>query len=255
MKTNNILSIKRLYLFLRRQILSNTTTLLIAFGAVAGALLVVTLLSGFLQPQEPSNLTGLYLSAMFIGGFVFTSNIYAELHQSQRSYQFLTLPVSTTERLAGAWVITAVLFPLVSVAAMALIVLIANLLINISMGVSPFPSVFTGGTWTAVKIYVVTQSMFLAGAAYFRKNNFLKTVLTLFVASMILQFFFALSAWLILSPLDPGPGFSMQAQHLTPQLEQLIMTYIPNTARVVFWYLWAPFFLVIAWFSLKERQV
>ncbi|TVR40748.1 MAG: hypothetical protein EA394_07385 [Bacteroidia bacterium] len=230
-------------------------SLLIAFGAVAGAMLVVTLLSGFLQPQEVSNLTGLYLTVMFIGGFVFTSNIYAELHHPQRSYQYLTLPVSNTERLAGAWAISAVLFPLVSVLAMALIVLIANLVLNIIMNVSPFYSVFTGGTWTAVKIYVVTQSMFLAGAAYFSKNNFLKTVLTLFVASMILQFVFAIAAWLILSPLDPGPGFSMQMQHMTPQLEQLILTYIPNTAKVVFWYLWAPFFLVITWFSLKERQV
>lgn len=255
MKTNNILDLRRLYYLVRRQILSSSKIWLIGFGAVAGSLLLITLLSALPQPAETRDLSGLYYVVLFLGGYVFTSQVFSELHTPQRSIQFLSLPVSTTERLLSAWLITAVIFPLAAVLGMALVVLLANLISLLAFGVGPFEQVFHEASWTVVKVYVVTQSVFLLGAAYFRKNNFLKTVLALFVISMAFQLVIVASAGLILSPLSDGAGFQMQAQHLTPNLEALVLQYIPNAAKILFWYLWTPFFLVTTWFSLKEREV
>ncbi len=255
METNNIFNIRRLYLLIRRQLLSNATALLIAFGAVAGSLLVISLFVAYFQPANLAGLTGLYFTVMFIGGYIFTSNIFAELHQSQRSYQYLTLPVSITERVLSAWILTAVVFPLIAILSMALIVFIANLVMNFTFDMEPFQSVFSPLSWAAIKVYVVTQSVFLLGAAYFRKNNFLKTVLSLFVISMVIQAILALSAWAIFSPLSETGGIQIGPQHMSEQMERLFLNYIPSVARIIFWYLFAPFFLVVTWFSLKERQV
>ncbi len=255
MDTNNIFNIRRLYLLIRRQLLSNANAWLIAFGAVAGSLLVISLFVAYFQPASLAGLTGLYFTVMFIGGYIFTSNIFAELHQAQRSYQYLTLPVSITERVFSAWILTAIVFPLIALLSMALIVFIANLVMNFTFDVEPFQSVFSPVSWASIKVYLVTQSVFLLGAAYFRKNNFLKTVLALFVISMIIQTILALSAWAIFSPLSETGGFQIGPQHMSEQMENLFLNYIPTTARIIFWYLFAPFFLVVTWFSLKERQV
>ncbi len=255
MKTNSIFSFRRLYLLLRRQLLSNASAWLIAFGAVAGSLLVLSLLVAYFQPANLAALTGLYFTVMFIGGYIFTSNIFGELHHAQRSYQYLTLPVSTTERLFSAWIITAIVFPVIAVLSMALIVLIANLVMNFTFDVTPFQSVFSKGSWTSVKVYMVTQSVFLLGAAYFRKNNFLKTVLALFVVSVIFQIVIVTTAYFVFSPFAEEGAFNIGPQHMSQQMENVFLTHVPATARVIFWYLTIPFFLIVTWFSLKERQV
>lgn len=255
MKTNNILTFSRLYLMVRRHVLSSSKPWLIAFGAIAGTMLVMTLLRGVAQPETTGGLTGLYIVVMFVGGYIFTSGIFGELHQVQRSYQYLTLPVSTTERLASAWILTAWIFPLVSVAGMVLIVLIANGIMQLAFDVMPFPSVLTGATWNAVKVYFVTQSVFLLGAAYFRKYNFLKTVLALFVLSLVFQVIIAVMAYTIISPGLEGEGLTLGPQNISQQLETFFGQVVPVAARIVFWYLWTPFFLLTSWFSLKERQV
>ncbi len=255
MKTNKLFNFKRLYLLIRRQVLSNTSAWLIAFGAIAGSLLLLSLLVAYFQPANLAGLTGLYFTVMFIGGYIFTSNIFGELHQSRRSYQYLTLPVSTTERLFSAWIITAILFPVIAILSMALIVLVANLVMNFTFDVTPFQSVFSTGSWTSVKLYMVTQSVFLLGAAYFRKNNFLKTVLALFVLSVIFQIVIATTAYFMFSSFAEDGGLNIRPQHITQQMENIFLIYVPATARVIFWYLTIPFFLIVTWFSLKERQV
>ncbi len=256
MEAKNILSVSRLYLFIRRQVLSNSGGWLIAFGGIAGVLLVISLLVAHFQPQNLSGMTGLYFSALFLGGYIFTSGIFNELHNPQKSYQFLTLPVSATERLLGAWLLTGIIFPVVGILAMALIVLLANLVMNFTLDVTPFQSVFSSQSFTAMKVYFVTQSIFLLGAAYFRKNNFLKTVLALFVISVVVQVVVAATAWALFSPFtDGGEGLNIGPEDLSPRMEELFTNYIPAIARVVFWYLTVPFFLITTWFSLKERQV
>lgn len=256
MEAKNILNISRLYLFIRRQVLSNSGSWLVAFGGIAGVLLVISLLVAYFQPQNLAGLTGLYLSALFLGGYVFTAGIFNELHNPQKSYQFLTLPVSTTERLLGGWILTGILFPVLGILTMALIVLLANLVMNFTLDVTPFQSVFSSQSFTALKVYFVTQSIFLLGAAYFRKNNFLKTILALFIISMVVQIILVATAWALFSSHgDGGNGLNIGWEQLSPELDVVFTIYIPKIAKAIFWYLTVPFFLITTWFSLKERQV
>ena len=254
METNDILSFKRLLLLMRRQILSGANGLLIAFGGFAGVLLIISLLVAYFNPPALSGLTVAYFSVMFLGGYIYTSSFYSELHQVQKSYSYLTLPVSLTERLLSAWLITAVLFPVFSVLAMSVIVLVANLLMNLTVELSPFQSVFSAQSLKLVGIYMVTQSVFLLGAAYFKKNNFLKTLLALFVISLIINAYTALLGW----GLFRGVGNEMammDEQAVFQPFENLVTQTFPAVFKFIFWYVTIPFFMVTTWFSLKERQV
>ncbi len=253
MKAHQSVNIKRLYDLIRRHILSNGKAWLIAYGAIAGSLLLITLFRGYFQPADIGGLTGLYFVVMFVGGYIFTASIFGELHQAQRSYQYLTLPVSTTERLLSAWFITAWMFPIIAIITMALIVFIGNLVMNFTLDITPFAGVFSASSWGSVKVYFITQSIFLLGAAYFRGYNFLKTMLALFVLAVSLQIIAGVTGWLLFG--SPATNVEIGAHHLSQQMETLFMHTIPKVTGFIFNYLFVPFFLVTTWFSLKERQV
>lgn len=255
MEKNNFLNINRLYLLTRRHIFSNAKGWLVAFGAVSGALLVISLLTAYFNPENLPNLAPTYITIMFIGGYILTSNIFSELHDTRKATHYLTVPVSTTERLLSAWLLTAVVFPILSMLLITLIILIANLLMNLTLDFQPFQQVFYNGGYRIFRTYLITQSIFLLGAAYFRKNNFLKTVLTMFVFSMVVAALTSAFGYLLLSSLSEGGGVTLEANSLTVQLESLFMDRIPATARIIYYFLSVPFFLVVSWFTLKERQV
>lgn len=254
METNNIFNAKRLYLLMRRQVFSNGKSLLIAFGGMAGVLLVISLLVAHFNPGGLSGLTNLYLTVMFIGGFIYTSNIFSELHQIQKSYNFLTLPVSTTERLLSSWLITGIVFPVLAVLSMAVIIFLSNTVTKLTIDLAPVQSVFSANSMKAVLVYIVTQSVFLLGAAYFRKNNFLKTLLAMFLFTLVINIYAGLLGWGLFNSFNTG-SFIFEDQNMSPALEHLFMDQIPRIAGFVFKYLTLPFFLTATWFSLKERQV
>jgi hypothetical protein len=254
METNNFFSIRRLYLLSQRQVFSNGTSLMIAFGGIAGFLLVLSLLVAYFNPSALPGLTSTYFVVMFIGGFIYTSNIFNEMHQIQRSYSFLTLPVSNTERLLSAWILSGILFPLVSLLAMSVIVLIANLLMNLAFDLSPFQSIFSASNMTAVKVYMVSQSVFLLGAIYFRRNNFIKTILALFIVFMVISMYTGLLGWVLFKPFS-GNNIIIEGDNIPYSLEHFLTKQVPSIASFVLWYLTIPFFLLTSWFSLKEREV
>ncbi len=254
MKTNNIFDFKRLYLLTRRQILSERTGWLIALTAVAGIMLVISLLVAYFNPALMPALTPSYFSIMFLGGYVFTSSIFAELHYPQKAVHYLTIPVSTTERLLAAWIITGVLFPIFSLILIAIIVFVANLIMNLTLDLTPFNHVFSNGGPGVFRTYLITQSIFLLGAAYFRKYNFLKTLLAIFVFIVAITTLTAIFGWVIFAPYS-GQEFTDGGQSLTINLNSLLTERIPAIASFIYFYAGVPFFLVVAWFALKERQV
>ncbi len=254
MKTEQIFSFRRLYLLLRRQILSNSRNWLIAFGGMAGMLLVISVMIAYFNPVGLVALLPLYFTGLFVGGYIFTSNVFGEMQQPQRSHQYLTLPVSSTERLVAAWILSAIVFPFLAWVAMEVIGWMGNVIMQIIADQSPFKTTVTSGSWTAIKVYMVTQSVFLLGAAYFRKHNFIKTILALFVFSVIVQAVMGLSAWLIFNPFDQTGGVTLGPGDV-PHMETFFMETVPRMAKITFWYLTAPFFLLVAWFRIKEREV
>jgi hypothetical protein len=254
METNNLFDFKRLLLLMRRQIFSSAKGLLIAFGGMAGTLLIISLLVAYFNPQGIGAMVPLYFVVLFIGGYIFTSNIYFELHQVQRSYSYLTLPVSLTERLVSGWLITGLLYAVFSLMAMFLIGLAGNLVMQLLNGTMPFGGVFTMGNFRTIGVYLVTHGVFLLGAAYFRKNNFLKTLLALFVISLLMNIYTGLLGWGMFRGMA-GDMVLMEEQVVIAPLENLVTKTFPAIFKFIFWYLTIPFFLVTTWFSLKERQV
>ncbi len=241
---SNVFDGGRLVQFMRRQAAMHQQPALIAAGAVLGALLVISLLVGVFNRNDVPDLRGLYHAVFFLGGYVFASQVFGELHSPQRSSTYLTLPVSTAEKLVGSWLLVSVGYVVVYWAVIFLIYTVANL-------VADWPhdpqQLFDGDFFRSVGSFLVTQTIFFLGACYFRKNNFLKTLFALFVVALVVGLYTGGLAWLVLNK-DGNINFS----HNDPG-EQIGET-IGQIADAFFRYVFGPFMLIVSYFRLKERQ-
>jgi hypothetical protein len=252
MGTDNF-NINRLYLLIQRQLIVNKKNLLIAFAACFGTILTVFLLtiygSGVVMYQP---LIIISFVVIYMGGFIFTSIGFNELHTPDKAYQYLTLPASTFEKLLSVWLLTSVIYVCLSLVFIAVIALIGNLFaIIIGAGTQGISSMMQIPLFTLVGIYLITQTLFLLGSCYFKKNNFLKTLLAIFVFGMALSIYASINGIVILHSFS----INVNDQNISETFRYFMGNTFPFIMKLVFEFLVAPFFFVASYYVLKERQV
>lgn len=255
MNTNSYFDINRLGHLLIRQLRMSSQALWIGFAAVAGLvtfILSMTVIFGH-EPLSFNAFFGVIMPYFFAGGYVFTSTVFSELRTSHRGYLYLTLPASSLEKLTVSWLISSVLYVIASIAVLFIVNL---LLIVVSTGLSgchvPVFNLFDPRILKIFAIYLVTQPIFLLGAIYFRRVNFLKTLLALFVVGIVIAVYSSFMARLIVfhnfHSFNVGPDLPENCKNF---FENIFAPVVTN----LFWYAMGPFFLIVTYFRLKERQV
>jgi hypothetical protein len=244
---SNIYSTPRQYNFILRQLSLYRQGWLIAAAAIFGLLFLISVLIGYFKPGGLYQLPGgLYYGFMTLIGLIFTSQMFQELHTPSRSYAFLTLPVSTFEKLIAAWLLSSPLFVLAYTAVTFVIYLISTLVAGTPDIVFNY---FTPAYWSTIANYMVIQTIFLLGACYFRKTNFLKTLLVLVVLPIVFGLFAGLMVFLFFGSTNINIG---------PDTITINETVFPNLGLVMkfLWYgVLGPYMLLTTYFTLKERQV
>ncbi len=234
----------RQFNFVVRQATLYRNRWLIAAAAIFGILLLVSLFTAYTNPAGLVGVKTFYSTVFMITGLIFTSQIFMELHAPNQAYSFLTLPVSTLEKLVGSWLLTSPVFILVYTVATYAIYLLSALISGV--GVSP-ASFFTAELGQTIASYMVIQTIFLWGACYFRKNNFLKTVLSLLLLFIVLGAYGGLLVWLFF-----GNNLNVEPKADT---EALVENTLQPILSFLYWGVLGPYMLVTTYFTLKERQL
>jgi hypothetical protein len=255
MNENSFFDINRFKFLLFRQIRFSTQTLLIGFGAVSGLIVFILSLKAIFGQSvlNQTSFFGLIMPFFFAGGLVFTSTIFSELRSSHRGYLYLTLPASTFEKLIVSWLISTFIYIVASVVVIyAINLLLMGVYVAFSGVAAPLFNIFNSAVLKAFAVYLVIQPIFMLGAIYFRGVNFLKTLLALFVIILIIVFYSSLAGRLIIA-------HNFSTMHFDGDISDSVKNFFENTfvpvIKVVFWYCLAPFFLVVSYFRLKEREV
>jgi hypothetical protein len=235
----------RLGYFLRRQLYMNISSMWIAIAGIMGLLLVISGLVAYFKPLAVYNLIPLYTVTFYLGGYIFTSKIFHEMHVPQKSYAFLTLPVSASEKLLGAWLITSPIYLITTLAA-------ALILFFLSTSIAGMPFKLSGmvseDSIRIIGSFLVSQIFYFVGAVAFKGNNFFKTLLALFIVVMLISAYGAGLGYLLFG----GNDFRVQPDsELQKPAEFIFREVIP----FLYWYVLGPFLLLVAYFKLKERQV
>lgn len=185
---------------------------------------------------------------LFITGTLYASQYFRDLSSRTKAANFLLIPASTFEKFLCGIFYSALLFPLVFIAAFyltdSLMVAVANAVYKSGEKTSVI-NIFTidffhfnsHRTLNFLPFFFSVQSLFLLGSVYFRKYNFIKTVISGFIIWMLcMGVALALHTWV--RPLD-GEG---------PLPDGAVL------AVAALAYLIAPLLWWIAYYRLKAKQ-
>jgi len=233
----------------------NLKSYLIALAAMGGILLALLITDSYSRSSinyEPFVST--FYLFFFLGGFIFTSRIFNELHQPEKSYQYLTLPASTLEKLISQWLFSAILYVVISYIVVQIIAFIGGIVSStlfqfdfhwLNLTQFEFPKI--------AAIYIVIHSIFFLGACYFKNYNFIKTLLSVFILGATVFVISIAAAYLLFG--QSGFSESTLWMQTNSELPHFITVELPTVIETIFWYGLAPFFLIVSYFKLKERQV
>lgn len=158
---------------------------LLGAGGILFSIWMIPVVFGSSNVASQIHFEMIEVPAMFLlalGGMVITSHIFHEIHSQSQAFRFLTLPATNFEKFAGAWFITSVAFLVVVLVAIFLLSVIIEIISAVNYSnwnnfklFNPFQE----GRFESYGNYFLYHSIYLLGAIYFKKNNFLKTVLAI----------------------------------------------------------------------------
>ncbi len=265
MNQHDFYSWHRLQALIYREALLNRRRWLLEFAALAALLLVI---GGIQVIGSQTYAFGAFqrIAELFfvIGGAVIASQAFEELRKPGREQMYMNLPASVFEKLASAWLVRSLGFTICAFLVFVVMSLICGSLSQLVIGAgwqvyNPFRPEhlkMTGELW-------VFQTIFLLGAAYFKRYPFVKTLLScigvvvVFTAWWLLLFGLGIQ----LMPNIPEPfqsdftlGFELGMGMIAdlpvfyPALEPVMET----LSRVLYIAI-APFCLVVTYCHLKAR--
>jgi hypothetical protein len=251
MSKSDSFNINRLLMLIYRQVYLKYKSILISTGAMAGVIMVINLLSMYncgCNTVNQNLFNSLSITIFFILGMVFTSTSFEEMNSSAKGCFFLTLPVSNLERLTAVWLVSSVLYFIWWIFAILIINLLIAVFAYMLMGI-PFGWVELFNP-TALKTYAtffIIQTVFLFGAVYFNKSNFIKTIFALFVIGLSLNIISYLFVFIIFGNVHNFGTITYYDSQYFDKLFQIL--------KYAYWIGVAPFFLILSYVGLKERQV
>ncbi|MEI7594750.1 MAG: hypothetical protein WCK02_03305 [Bacteroidota bacterium] len=128
---------------------------------------------------------------MFIFGGIFTSFSFNNIHKSQHSFSFLTLPASSFEKFFVSWLLSSVIYIILFVLLSMLAIAMTNGIAYFTIG-SKFDFPDMSYFISAAKYYMLINLIYLYGSAHFKKAQFILTSVFLgaFTVFLILASFF-----------------------------------------------------------------
>ena len=261
MSKSDYFNIKRLLMLIYRQVFLKYKSILISTGAMAGVIMVVNLLSMYqcgCNTINQNNFNSLSITFLFILGMVFTSTSFEEMHTSAKGCFYLTLPVSNLERLISVWLVSSVMYFIWWLFAILIINLLISAFAYLLMGI-PFGWVelFNPAALKSYANFFIIQTVFMFGAVYFSKSNFIKTIFALFLIGLAINIISYLFVILIFGSYHYS-GVILGNFHdfgITTNYESSYFDTLFQIMKYAYWIVVAPFFLILSFLGLKESQV
>lgn len=259
---------KLLYL-LRKDILESRKGMLIYGLTLFMVMLLPSVLTMIFSNPSYTDIGTFYqsyfISFLFAGGFIITSLSFREdMYGKSTQHNWLMLPASPLEKLSVKVIYSALLYPIVLllfISASSLMIEGINAMIfgRHYLVLNPVAALY----WKLIPIYIVTQSIFLLGAAYFRKASFVKTTLMLNLLSTVIGLIAVLVVRIIFNEYFDGMSVdndlivnNFEIRFSSPESLNSIVEIkaFETIGKIIFWVFIAPFCWVVSYFRIREVQ-
>ncbi len=180
---NEIFSPRRLELLIRNDAIAGYRSLLTTSATLAGIVLILAMLSRGSASGNENFYLFWFIGMLLIWGPIASSRSFKELHDKTENESYLLLPASALEKTIARLLSVTVIFIgylLVFTSLTSVVVESINSLLfgQRNQWFHPFDSM----GWSLFGHFVVVQSLYFLGAAWFRKNHFIKTTLAITIA-------------------------------------------------------------------------
>ena len=183
-----IFNTKRVYLVARKDFFFTRKQFILVPSTIVAFGLLIGMLAGKSMHLTNSFFLGFFGGILFVSGLILTSSSFKDRHNSNNIHNWLMLPASTFEKFLVRFLFSTAVIIIGS----ALICWLSSLLSGIANAILYDQSItlfnpFKSSVWHMIQAYLVFQPLFFLGAVWFRKNHFLKTILTLFCLQIIIS--------------------------------------------------------------------
>lgn len=235
-------------------IYSITIILFLLVQEVGGALILR--LTG-MPPTPGDGYLSNFSIFLFLGGFITTSIIFSQdMFSRIGQHNWLMLPASRFEKFMAKSLLTAIAYPI----ALGVLFTVTSLLteaLALLLFANPFEmfNPISKHVGLLMLHYVATQSIFLLGATYFRKNHFVKTVLSLGIIGIILGVLATIFVRIFFAPYFTGPfGFHVSIDPSWMNNHQSLITVGRWIGNILYWAALPLFCWFTAYLRVKEVQ-
>lgn len=229
--------------------------------AALGVYLIIYVLMVYNQEIEPLYHV-LYPITLLVGGSLFTSISFIDLHHPQQRYYYLTMPCSNLERFLSRWALTSVCFLLFSLLFYVAFELIGQTITQLLFGqVHPFFRIANEVTRNTMMSFFVVHAVVMLGAVYFRKYHLVKTVLSVFLFSGMCLLIFIISFRIVYWDLFEGFSFEtklgvdIEMDFPTDLFHGSGFEQIRNIIEILFWPAVTIFLWGISYLRITETEV
>jgi hypothetical protein len=249
-------SIKRIVLLMQKSLFENAKYVLTGLTTVFGIFTVVLFFNALDNGEAWKNMQNFYVIGFIISGLIFSGMAFTNLRTKEKSMSYLSLPASLLEKLIAELLLTTIGFILMYTILFYVynfIVLIIGTPFNLHANIL---NIFTAEVFEGYLIYIILQSVLLAGAATFRKAPLFLTLFSLFVVGTALLIILVIIALSFKGYLE---NTGLENMNFNDQDFKLIggdpgKHWLIQIPKFMFYYVTAPLFWVVAYFKLKEKE-
>ena len=259
-RASEVLDWRRLGLLLRNDLIGGYRGFLLRAAAVAGVIVVIEIVAALVSnaPKEQAQFWWFYVF-LFGWGIVMASGALTELHDRTRNEAYLLLPASALEKVLVRFVLVTLGFYVFFIVFSTVLALVTQTVDVLVLGrqMRWFPRPGEGLQWVFFGNFVVAQSVFFLGAAWFRKAHIFKTALAVAVIYFGLLAFAYIVAYLLVPQFRDGWGLSFREYELAAVYDAY-PTLIDGAVRVleVAYFAGLPALsCFVAWLRVRETQV
>ncbi|MDC7225291.1 MAG: hypothetical protein PQJ61_00845 [Spirochaetales bacterium] len=199
---------------------------------------------------------------LYVFGMIFASMAFKDAHRKLLNHDWLMLPASTFEKFFEKAVLYSVIIPIATIIIYWVFNFVALLVIRLFFGeYYPIFNIADPSIWQMYGYFVIGVSVFILGAAWFKNNNFIKTIVAIVVFSIIMSLLSTLIIWLVFNdyfwPLVRG-NFDFYYDFNTGFKFDGIEAYGKGAyylIKFIFYGLLTPVCWLGAWLKLREVEV
>lgn len=254
---NNFFSPKRFTLLLKKNILSNISTISIAYAAITGLFIFIMfwVSFGFYQngnvPSDSSQSGYIifFLITLFLYGLFWASRSFTSMYRKNSNHDWLMTPVSPIERIFENYLITTIFQIFVAIIATFVAWGILSAITSIAFGFvwELFIPEYVKIAGKLLPIYISVVPIFLMCSSIFKRVPFFQFFLWTFIITTAWGAIAALLGWILF-------GTTQFEGNVTMYEAEGWLVFFKWLYRIGFYFLLPAFCLIVSYFKLKEVE-